>query len=54
VSQILIRKYKGTIYPEDNGCTGAIDLGFDGKGTGNGSSGKDEPRRPSRTSSSRP
>jgi hypothetical protein len=32
VSQILIRKYRGTIYPEDNGYTGAIDLGFDAKG----------------------
>jgi integrase len=32
VSQILIRKYKGTIYHEGNGYTGAIDLGFDGMG----------------------
>ena len=30
--KILIRKYQGTIYPEDNGYTGAIDLGFDGRG----------------------
>ena len=30
--KILIRKYQGTIYPENNGYTGAIDLGFDGQG----------------------
>jgi integrase len=31
--KILIRKYQGTIYPERNGYTGAIDLGYDGKGS---------------------
>lgn len=30
--KILISKYEGTIYPEGNGYTGAIDLGTDGKG----------------------
>jgi hypothetical protein len=30
--KILIRKYQGTIYPEGNGYTGAIDLEYDGKG----------------------
>jgi hypothetical protein len=30
--KILIRKYQGTIYPQDNGYTGAIDVGFDGRG----------------------
>ena len=30
--KILIGKYQGTIYPETNGCTGSIDLGFDGRG----------------------
>jgi integrase len=30
--KILIGKYEGTIYPEDNGYIGAIDLGCDGKG----------------------
>ena len=32
MSKILIGKYQGTIYPEGNGYTGAIDLGYDGKG----------------------
>jgi integrase len=32
VSKILIGKYQGTIYPEGNGFTGAIDLGLDGAG----------------------
>jgi integrase len=32
MSKILIRKYQGTIYPETNGFTGAVDLGYDGKG----------------------
>jgi hypothetical protein len=32
VSKILIGRYQGTIYPEGNGYTGAIDLGFDGAG----------------------
>src|SRR6266851_10011999 len=32
MSKILIGKYQGTIYPEGNGYTGAIDLGFDGAG----------------------
>lgn len=30
--QILIKKYQGTIYPEGNGYTGAIDIGYDGQG----------------------
>jgi integrase len=30
--KILIGKYQGTIYPETNGYTGSIDLGFDGCG----------------------
>jgi hypothetical protein len=30
--KIIIGKYEGTIYPEGNGYTGAIDLGYDGKG----------------------
>jgi integrase len=30
--KILIGKYEGTIYPEDNGFIGAIDLGSDDKG----------------------
>jgi len=33
--KILIGKYEGTIYPEDNGYTGAIDLGTNGKGDRN-------------------
>ena len=32
VSEILIGKYEATIYPEGYGFTGAISLGFDGKG----------------------
>ena len=32
MSKILIGKYQATIYPEDNGFTGAISLGFDGTG----------------------
>jgi integrase len=32
MAKILIGKYQGTIYPEGNGYTGAIDLGFDGAG----------------------
>jgi integrase len=31
--KILIGKYHGTIYPQDNGFTGALDAGFDGRGT---------------------
>jgi hypothetical protein len=30
--KIIIGKYEGTIYPEDNGYTGAIQLRTDGKG----------------------
>lgn len=30
--KLIIGKYEGTIYPEDNGYTGTIDLGTDGKG----------------------
>lgn len=30
--KIIIGKYQGTIYPEDNGYIGAIHLGCDGKG----------------------
>ena len=30
--KILIRKYQGTIYPEANGYSGAIDLEYDGQG----------------------
>jgi hypothetical protein len=30
--KILIGKYQGTIYPEENGYTGAIELVYDGKG----------------------
>jgi integrase len=33
MSQILIGKHQATIYPEGNGYTGAISLGFDGSGT---------------------
>src|SRR3984957_13069980 len=33
--KIMIGKYEGTIYPEDNGYTGAIELGTDGKGDRN-------------------
>ena len=32
MSKILIGKYQATIYPEGYGFTGAISLGFDGKG----------------------
>ena len=32
MSKILIGKYQGSIYPEGNGYTGAIDLGLDGTG----------------------
>ena len=32
MSKILIGKYEATIYPERGGYTGAISLGFDGKG----------------------
>ena len=32
MSTILIGKYQSSIYPEGNGYTGAIDLGFDGTG----------------------
>lgn len=31
--KILIGKFEGTIYPEDNGYIGAITLGYDGKGS---------------------
>ena len=54
MSQILIGKHQATIYPEDNGYTGAISLGFDGRATASGSSARAGPRRSSRTSSSRP
>lgn len=30
--KIIIGKYQGTVYPEDNGYIGAIHLGEDGKG----------------------
>jgi integrase len=33
--KIIIGKYEGTIYPEGNGYTGAIDLGTNGKGDRN-------------------
>jgi integrase len=33
--KIIIGKYEGTIYPEDNGYTGAIELGTNGKGDRN-------------------
>jgi hypothetical protein len=33
--KLIIGKYEGTIYPEDNGYTGAIDLGTNGKGDRN-------------------
>jgi hypothetical protein len=32
VSKILIGKHQATIYPEGDGFTGAISLGFDGRG----------------------
>src|ERR1035441_6123732 len=32
MAKILIGKYQGTIYPEGNGYTGAIDIGLDGAG----------------------
>ena len=32
MSKIMIRKYEGTIYPEGNGYTGAIDLGYNAMG----------------------
>ena len=32
MSTILIGRYQATIYPEGNGYTGAISLGFDGRG----------------------
>jgi hypothetical protein len=32
MSKIMIGKYEGTIYTEGNGYTGAIDIGYDGKG----------------------
>jgi integrase len=32
MAQLLIGKYQATIYPEGNGFTGAIDLGYDGAG----------------------
>lgn len=31
--KIIIGKYEATIYPEANGYTGAIEVGYDGKGT---------------------
>ncbi len=33
MSKLLIGKYQATIYPEGDGFTGAISLGFDGRGT---------------------
>jgi hypothetical protein len=30
--KFLIGKYEATIYPEGNGYTGAIDVGYDGRG----------------------
>jgi hypothetical protein len=30
--KLIIGKYEGTIYPEDNGYIGAITLGYDGQG----------------------
>jgi len=50
MAKILIGKYQGTIYPEGNGYTGAIDLGYDGAGRRQRVSGRAERRRPSRTS----
>jgi hypothetical protein len=32
VSKILIGRHQATIYPEGDGFTGAISLGFDGRG----------------------
>ena len=32
MAKLLIGKYQATIYPEGNGYTGAIDLGYDGAG----------------------
>ena len=32
MSKILIGKYEATIYPEGDGYTGAIDVGYDGAG----------------------
>ena len=32
MSKILIGKYQATIYPDGDGFTGAISLGFDGQG----------------------
>ena len=32
MSKLLIGKYVATIYPEGNGYTGAIDIGYDGAG----------------------
>ncbi len=33
MSKMLVGRYEATIYPEGYGFTGAISLGFDGKGT---------------------
>lgn len=32
MSKLLIGKYQATIYPESDGYTGAIDIGYDGAG----------------------
>ena len=50
MSKILIGKHQATIYPEGHGFTGAISLGFDGKGTASGSSARPGLRQRSKTS----
>ncbi len=53
MSKIMIRRYEGTIYPEGNGYTGAIDLGYNAMGRRRRIKRRAGPRRRLRTSSSR-
>ena len=51
--KVIIGKFEATIYPEGNGYTGAISLGFDAAGTRSGSSARAGPKPRSGTSSAK-
>jgi hypothetical protein len=51
--KMIIGEYEATIYPEGDGYTGAISLGFDAAGKCQRSSARAEPRLRSRTSSAK-
>ncbi|MET8000582.1 hypothetical protein [Nonomuraea glycinis] len=50
MAKILIGKYEATIYPEGDGFTGAISLGFGPTANASASSARAEPRPWSKTS----